>query len=366
MENNKIKIPEGVVDKASYLKYLKLSKHPILNEEKIVETSDGIEIPLGTFPHIIQKKISHLHTREQIEIMEKKELYSSINNNATKFKRLAFGHVQGRQKKGTSILLTRREEMLEYFGRMFTVEEVLKVINEEWGIPINKEAVARFRRENAGEIEKLIDKFKASYSDIRLGVKRSRLEELVYLYGKQKQKYERSSGKEDYKLLLVTLEQIRKEAEGDRLTIDGKLDVSYEVNIQEHLRDEVFKTLNIKEIILGRVAARMGVNPIKLVYSLQNSFYNKFSNVLGNLSDDVDSSDVVYPSQMNYNFEKIQKYQERRDEEIQDAVILEEKKDDKDVNKAEEIKRALLEKLRKKKEILNQTSASIKEHSKNK
>jgi hypothetical protein len=350
MEEN---VPEGVVDKEAYKEYLKLSVNPILNSKKIMIASDGTEVNLALFPHLITKLVEHLPVEEQNSILTKKQIYYKLQNKLTAVKRKAFGKPQGgANAKGTNSLLSdRRTELVELFGRMFNVDEILKIVNKEWGIPVSKDTVKRFRTDNREEIEKRIEIFKASYSDIRLGVKRSRLEELVYLYGRQKDKYIDTNAREDYKLLLSTLDHIRKEAEGDRLTINGKVDVSYEANVHMHLREEVYKSLNLKEIILGRVAARMGISPVKLIYSLNNSFYNKFSNVLGTFDEDAaNSTEVVYPSQMNYDFERIKREAQKRDEEIEDAIIVEENKDEKDLSRAERIKQEMLEKIARKKE----------------
>lgn len=359
MAKSKLEIPDGVVDKAAYLQYLKLSKHPLLNGDKIQEATDGTEINLASFPHIISKKIAHLPVKEQNELMTLKDEYASINNKATALKRKAFGDNMGAKSKG-GVLAQRHAELIEYFGRMFTVEEMLKHVNEEWGIPVKKQAIEKFRRDNAVEIEKKIEVFKSSYSDIRLGVKRSRLEELVWLYGKAKDKYKDTLSREDYKVLLTTLEAIRKEAEGDRLTIDGKVDISYEAEVNMHLRDEVFKTLNLKEIIIARVAARMNVNPVKLIYSLNQSFYNAFSNVLGDFDEnEAENTALTYPSQMNYNFEKIKKYHVQRDQEIQDAVVVEEQNNDKDAEKGKQAKETIAEKIKRKREAMKKTGADI-------
>lgn len=291
--------------------------------------------------------------------MTRKDLFHKINNKANAQKRKAFGGTMGRTKKYGGVLATRKQELIEYFGRMFTVDEMLKHINEDWGIQIGRQAVEKFRKEHAVEIERKIEVFKSSYSDIRLGVKRSRLEELVWLYAQQKDKYKDTLSREDYKLLLTTLESIRKEAEGDRLTIDGKVDVSYEANIQMHLREEVFKTLNLKEIILGRVAARMNVNPVKLIYSLNQSFYKKFSNVLGDFNENENDDDVTFPSQMNYNFEKIQKYQVQRDMEVEEAVVVEENENEKSEEKAQTDKDSIVEKIKRKREAMRKTQADV-------
>jgi hypothetical protein len=295
--------------------------------------------------------------------MTKKTLYFKVNNKLNALKRKAFGvnPMQGHKGNTTTLLNSRQTELIELFGRMFTINEVYKIVSKDWGLQMSKDVVADFRSRHSEEIQKQVERFKASYADIRLGHKRSRLEELVWLYGKQKDRYlDKKESKDDYSLLLKTLEQIRKEAEGDRLTIDGRIDVNYEANIQVHLREEVYKTLNIKEIILGRVASRMNISPAKLIYSLNNSFYAKFSNVLGTLDESAqNSTDTIYPSQMNYDFERINKEFLKRDKEIEEAMIVEEVKANKDLSRAEQIKAAMLEKLKNKKEDVSKMRASV-------
>jgi hypothetical protein len=347
---------------------LKLQKHPILNDKKIYITSDNQEINLASFPHHIRKKIEHLPLSEKNKIMEAKDLYSKINNKLSAVKRKAWGLQQGGNVKGktkTSLLYKREAELIEYFGRMFSIDELLKIANEDWGLPVGRKLLEKFRRENAVEIEKLIERHKATFVDIRLAVKRSRIEELAYLFSKQKSKYERTEARDDLKLVMQIIEQIRKESEGDRLTIDGKVDVNYEMNITMHLQQEVFKTLNLKEIILGRVAARMNINPVKLIYSLHSSYYKRFSNVLGDYNPD-EEPEMIYPSQMNYDFERIKKLHEQHDRDIQEAVVVEEQQDDKDPEKARKLKEQLLTRLSKKRKATNKASSEIKTDVKNK
>lgn len=347
-----MKIPEEVKDKAHYLKYVALSKHPILTENKVQIASDGTKVNLAAFHNVVRKWVSHLPISEQKTILDLKDEYCLINNNLTKHKRLAFGKHKPVSNDST-LLSIKHEEILALFGKFHTPEDITKIAQKDWGLPIGITAVKRYYELNKKEIEASKEQYRASYADVRLGVKRSRLEELTYLYQIQKDKYEERPSNDNYRLLLSTLEQIRKEAEGDRLTIDGKIDVNYEVNIQQHLRDEVFRTINLKEIILGRVAARMGLNPIKLIHSLNNSYYKQFSNVLGSFNED-DEGEVVYPSQLSYDFERIGKAQSALDKYAQDAVVIEEEIDDqKDFVQAKSIKEMMLEKLRAKQESLN-------------
>ena len=343
-------IPEDVIDKKSYLKYLALSKRKIVNDGKLFDASDGTEINMAWLPHHLRRKIAHLPTEEQNEILELKSEYFYVNNNMLVLKRKAYGLKQG--QKTSSLLEIKKDEIINLFGKMYSPNEIIKIMNEDWNLDFNSvPMLSKFRQKYKDEIEKKIEKFKSEYSDIRLGVKRGRLEELVWLYNSQKNKYQEKKGNESYKLLLQTLNSIRQEAEGERLTIDGKVDVKYETDLNKHLQQEIFKTLNIKEIILGRVAARMGVNPVKLIYSLNNSYYAKYSNVLGDYDPDVENEEMTYPSQMGYDFERIKKNQSYIEKNIEDAEIEDEEKyeNDNDSEDLEETKNKILERLKKKK-----------------
>lgn len=346
--------PDEVKDKKQYLLYVKLSKHPIINENKVQTASDGTKVNLAAFHHVVRKWISHLPIDEQKDILDKKDEYCLINNNLTGHKRKAFGP-KSAENKDHSLLSLKHDEVITMMGKFHSPEDIVKVAQETWGLPIGLSSLKRFYEKHKKEIEGEKEKYRASYSDVRLGVKRSRLEELTYLYNLQRTKYEERPSNENYRLLLSTLEQIRKEAEGDRLTIDGKIDVSYEINIQQHMRDEVFRTINLKEIVLGRVAARMGLNPIKLIHSLNNSYYKQFSNVLGTFNED-DEGETVYPSQLSYDFERIGKAQSALDRFAEDAVIVEEKIDEeKNPIQAKSIKELMLEKLRVKQDNIKTT-----------
>ena len=123
------------------------------------------------------------------------------------------------------------------------------------------------------------------------------------MYGKMKNRFKVNNSSEAYNSMLRTLEQIRKEAEGDILTVNGVVDVNIEAQIQEHIQQEIYKTINLKEIILGRVAARMGYDPAKLIAGLHNSYYAKFVQISGDFEED---AEMVYPSSQAYDFTQIE------------------------------------------------------------
>ena len=355
---------DGIVDMEAYNQMQKLLKHKII-QNQIYEASDGTEINLGWLPHLIKRKYAHLPKSERDQIDKLKEIYFKINNTITALQRTAYGrNNQGRRAKGkienvpSTFLEFKREEVVDLFGRMFTIEEVHKIINEDWKVRVSRGTIGQFRAKYSDEIRKRVETHQLSFHNIRLGVKKSRLEELSELYTIQKDKWLGNEKREDLRVLITLLEQLRKEAEGDRLTLDGKIDINYEQNINQHLMKEVFATTNIKEIILGRVAAKMNINPVKLLYSLNQSYYKKFSNVLGDLNPEEENGEVVFPSQLSYDFERIGRLSKKIDLDVEDAIITEEKSNsqiaEENVNK---LKENLLQKLRDKKNSAAQASS---------
>lgn len=340
-----IDIPLSVTNEDAYLEMLERAKHPILHEKRYYECSDETIVNVGMFPHALRKKIEHLPEEEINKVLKLNKIFYKVNNKVTALKTKAFTKLANSRTSG-GILFEHKQEVLELFGKMFTIDEVVEILTEKWQFPISRTMVGQFRQRYANKIENLIEEHKAGFADIRLGVKRSRLEELTVLYGRMKRKWELKQYRDDYKLLIQTLESIRKEAEGDQVTINGKLDLSYEVNMNVHLRNEVFKTLNLKEIILGRVASRMGISAPRLVASLNNSFYSRFSNVLGTLDHD-SKEQISYPSQMSYDFERIRKNQQFYDQEMEDVEAVEVHSED-EVQNGETKKESLLEALKRK------------------
>ena len=143
--------------------------------------------------------------------------------------------------------------------------------------------------------------------------------------------------------MLRTLEQIRKEAEGDTININSALDINIELTIQTQLQREALKTINLKEIILGRVAARMNYDPLKLLAGLHNSQYAKFVHIGGDFDA---NAEMKYPSQSPYDFAKI----EREAEDVEAVDVSPEEPTQEEKQSANDIKQMFLNKIRKQRE----------------
>lgn len=358
----KITVPEDVVDKKSYLKFYALSNNPIL-KDKLYLTSEGREVNIGLLPHRLREAIQTLPPAEQELILERKRRYMQLLQQKNLAKAMAYGNkgLGHNRDKDKKTLQDKAEEALEedivtLLGRMFSINEVVRIIVEDNGVAITKQKVQEVMRRNLVTIERAREEFRNKVTDVRLYNKRPRLEELAWMYSKMKMRYIAMNSVEAYNAMLRTLEQIRKEAEGDILNINGKVDVNLSVELQAHIQKEIIKTINLKEIILGRVAARMNYDTSKLIAGLHNSYYNRFVQISGDFDP---NAEMQYPSLVNYDFAEI----ERRNAEVDDIVEMEpEPIKEEEHDKAQDIKNLFLAKIRRQKEEYEQrTSTAVVE-----
>jgi len=355
----KIEYPEGVIDRKAYVKFLAFDRHPDRKNYKMV-CSDGTEIALNTFPHYLKKQIEHLPPKEQELILEKKRKYQVATQRRNMYYGLAYGKLgptSEKRKQAQKDAKQAKQEALEddivtLLGRMFSVNEVVRIIAEDNQIPITKTQVQDVLKKNLTTIERKREEFRNKVTDVRLYNKRPRLEELAWMFGKMKMRYISTGGEGAYNAMLRTLEQIRKEAEGDILSVKGALDVNLNVELQAHIQKEVIKTINIREIILGRIAARMNYDTTKLIAGLHNSYYNRFTQISGDYDAD---AEIQYPSLINYDFNEI----EKRNKDVDDVKTMEnEPLKEEQHDEAQRIKDLFLSHIRRDKQSYEQRTAT--------
>ena len=202
------------------------------------------------------------------------------------------------------VLEEYHDEVLELLGRMFSPEEVQRIIIEEHHIPCSLEAIVVFRKKYLQQVTAKIEQFKRDWSEIRLAHKKGRIEELVYLYTSVKNRFLATQGISDREYLLKVLESLRKETDGDLIKIEGNLDLNIESTVNIHLKNEVLGQLNLTQLILSRVASRMGQNPVRLVKKLVDSHYSRFNGMVGDVVD-AEYEELKYPSTQAYDFDNI-------------------------------------------------------------
>lgn len=349
---------EVIEDEEMYQEYLKVSTHPLLTSERLIQIPGqpkavDILAPIT----VLKKKIISLTAQEQKEILTKHSAATTLLQRATVLRKKAYGVVSNfafstKTNEPMVILDVRKTEILELYGRFFTSQEIFKTINQEWNLTVSMNTLEAFKNKYQEEIFKLQEKYKRDYSNVRLGYKRSRLDELTWLYNKRKEIYERTGFGEDHKILQSTLEQIRKECEKDELKIsfEGNINITETINV--HFQNEALQQLSVKDIVLGRLCAKFGVNPKVMHHRLHKSFYSKFVGTV-EAEEDLMTDEIIYPSQIVYDFNKIRN--QNKNIKIEEAqIIAQDKKEESNTPAGEILRRQIMKALEEK-----QTQANI-------
>lgn len=358
MEEDIEKIPEGVTDEESYREWLKLTEEFNLLKDQYYQTSDPtIKLPKTTSSFFLQERIKHLPEEEQKRLKKEAEEINKLRGYVASFKRKAFAIIDERGKmisgKKFSTLENYKVEIIELFGRFYSIAEIYKIINDKWGISLGKEALTKFKLQHSDEISIAQERYKNDLSEIRLTYKKSRLEELSHLYVVRKDIYTTSTSREDYKLLLQTLEQIRKEVEGDRILIEGKLKFEEERVINLYIQEEVLKFIPVKSMIIAMVAARLNQNPLYVMSRLINSYYARFTGMIK--SDlDLNQEKLFSPSEIVWNFDDIGQQFLLRKEEEEKLKLLPSSDNKEAKEKVENIRNTIVRKLVEKKRHIDQ------------
>ncbi len=316
-----------------------LEKHPLKVSDGYILCSDGTRVSYRGNIKNISAKIEHLPEEERLQILEKNKAFSkisgqilSLRNQLKKNPAYTLGH-WGMAKKD------KRDEILSLFGKMHSAEEIHKILVGDWGYnKIKFDQVVKFEVDHKDIINELRNKYQDDITAVRLSHKRSRLDEIQYLYQEFKNRQETSGlSKNSTEMMLKLLEQARKEVEGQQIHINGQIKVEHEMAIQDHVNSEIMKSLNINDIIIGRLCSRLKVSPKYILYRLHTSYYSKFTGFLP--KDMNDENEVAYPSQVVYDFDRIAALNE--DVNIQDVEYKEEP-----VVKEPEVTQSLKDKLK--------------------
>jgi hypothetical protein len=317
-----INIPDDVINEEAYLKYLKIRDSKALKQDtRMIYTSDiSLVIDPLFLLDIIKSYIKHLPADEQIAILERVNVVKILNKKKFKYKSEAFGKQASPAlsvtdgESGMMFLDERSSEVLEYFGRYLSIDDVLKILYVEWGVDVSKRQLKIFHDDHKEKITALQETFRKDTNNVRLSHKRGRLEELSFLYGDRREKYEVSRSRAEADMMLKILKQVKDEMHINTLNIKGEVTHKIQHTVAEHIEREIMGSLAINDIIIARAAFRMGVNPALLINRLHNSIYSKFSG-FNSSSQDFMSEEVKYPSTMVYDWRAIaKKHQDKEGE----------------------------------------------------
>lgn len=335
VEGKSIEVPEMIID-------IELFKELCIKEGKVKKdakyrTKCGKNLNfISPFKQTQLDKIKSVNERNKVERLWKlcnkengeclalrNKVYSQLQANSTDYDKILKQHnnqidFKPKFEEYFTKLDEYKAQIISLFGKFYTSPQVGEILEKEYGITVVDSALNNFRLRYIDNIIELQEEYKRDYGEIRLTYKKSRLEELNELYFERKMIYNQTKQPGDYKLLLQTIEQIKREVEGDLITINGNIDINIEVSVQAHIHQELLKGLGIREIILARTAGRIGVNPAFLMSRLHNSFYKKFN---GFSQIDM-SEEISYPSEIIYDFNKISELNRTRVEEQKSLEII--------------------------------------------
>lgn len=351
-----------IVDQEAYEELQKILVHPILTTKQHYTASDGVTYSLGQIHTMLLKKIEHLPQEEQTKMMKLKEVHYQIKAKKMNLLKKAYGNFSTKPKNAiTSPLEARKLEIIELFGRMFTIAEVQRVCIEKFKFKkLSKDELITFRAKHLDAITQKLEVFKREFTDLRLAIKKGRLEELVILYGDRKKIYEITKKADDHRLLLATLQQIKGEAEVDTLRIEGDFNVNIDAVIRNQAEQEILKTINIKEIVLARIAARANV-PVKMFLGqIERSWYNRI--FTEETTEEAEFEEIKSPSAQTYDFDRIAQINAQRETTKQLEISNIEKSEtlsDQMKDKGVSLKEAILLKIKEKQGELNYAKNTI-------
>jgi len=330
---NSVPIPPEVTDDTAYIKMLECQETLDSMELDIPVSDTSLRfVKISTSKDSLFSKISHLPDDERESIIAKFSQYKALSKEKVSLRNKAFGFKQGGvYSLKTQLLDGKKSEILHLFGSFHSDKEVHKIVNQKFGLNVSLALIKKFQRDNINEINELQEEHKSNFDDVRLSHKKSRLVELNELYIKAKSTYDVTSNREDLKTLMMLIKAIKDEVEGNTLVINGKLQIDMQATIAIQAQKEVLAKTTLLDVIIGRVSARLGVNPAFLLNRMHRSIYANLTG-FGQGGDEFDKNPntfLDYPSLHNYDLDRLKqlfgvaKAVENRDVKFPDVTDIE-------------------------------------------
>lgn len=233
---------------------------------------------------------------------------------------LFYGSRYGRQ------IAEYAEELINYFSECNTVKDVIRIIKMRHSVTLNPLSLKVFYQDNKQTIEKKKLLFLSKKQDFTIATDSGRLSILNELLVTWKEKFDREPSLSVSKEIRGVLEQARKEIKGDQLflTVEGKIDIAATIHAQENVA-QTLQRLPINLLIIGMVAAKGGINPVRLIYELSSSYYRDKNGF--NLINEGTTTTLPGEYIRNIEWETLRENNERwekNNEQFQEAVVIEE------------------------------------------
>ena len=354
---NTIKIPDYVRSRGkeaeqAYIEYVmideQLHEHPDRFRQIISGDPSNDEelevLDMIQSPHYIKKRIGHLPKKEREEIWKDWGQLQKFKTQKGTLKK-KWDPLTCKTRDYKNMFNERKTEMLELFGQWKSCEEVKKIVEEEWGYFVTIPKLREFSNANKERIKELREKWEADYADFDVAKKRGRIERLAYLIKTQLDKYqEKEHSVVHSREVRALLEQIRKEVEGDHITLDvvQKYDAG-QIMMMNRTIDEITRKVNINSFIVSMVAAKKGLDPMKFMNRLQCSYYSRYTGYGKERAEE--QEEINYPSKLVYNWTEIEQKHSKPEDKKGEYFDYEE------VNHENDLRKKLTEYLQERKKL---------------
>lgn len=242
--------------------------------------------------------------------------------------RQKYCHAFDLYNKQGSALVSLTPMLLDMFGSMLSVKDIIKVCKQKEGYDLNEAELTKFYNENKTIIEARQAKYVLRSDKYKVATESGRLEIINDIITDLQLKYEKYMriDQEQKALVMVReirnlLEQARKEVKGNelKLTVDGKIDITATLHGTENI-NRVMRDIPINSIVVGLVAAKSGIPAAVMIQQLATSWYKNFNgfnkNILG-------QEDIMLPGDIikSYEWEDLEQKGKRFLGEMNTPVI---------------------------------------------
>lgn len=334
-----LSVPDYVIEKGenakkAYIEWIKLDEKIHEHPKRFIQVphpddpSEMVEIDCIQALSAIRKKIRHLPKKERDKIEAIWKELQSLKAKKGGLKK-QWDNIMYKGKM-TTLFDYKKSELLQLFGSYKTNSEVYEIIKKDWGYHTTMNKLNEFKMANKERIAELRREWTENCGDFDLAHKRGRLEVLAYIANTQIDEYKESGHKPIYaKQAQSAIEQIKKEVEGEEITLNvkGHVDIRKTLIVNQSI-DEVTKRVNFNGFIVAIVSAQRGLNSIKFMNRLANNYYSSYT---GFNKKDNNEKEIQYPSKLIYNWNEIELKHKQGElkQDIQDVEYEEINEDDK-------------------------------------
>lgn len=168
---------------------------------------------------------------------------------------------QGLKRHSGILSEYQKEYIIELSGRFFLPRQIMKIINEEWGISYyHPKSLSSFLRKNSEVIRTKRLKYTSDFSSLRLAHERPRLEELSLIFEDAKEE-------NDKRMMLETIREIRQEVKGDKVTLEAEINNNINLTVQNHILNE-YDSSEIARMAMIRLLEKHNINFLSIAHRL--------------------------------------------------------------------------------------------------